>query len=140
MRIFHNAAAIGHKAGWDWQFPFGIAVGIIKIDSELTVDPLQVVWKSVDQIKRPRLLIVLVVKDIKIQTELADQFAVERLDLRRDSHHGCRTGFEVVNNFVKSFQLYVAVRSPHTAEKCHDQRPLGQKFIRPDHCASRTNQ
>jgi len=75
-----------------------------------------------DQIKRTSVLIVLVVQNIKLQFVFADQLAVKWLDLGSDGYHGRGESLQLVDDFVKSFQLYVAVRSPHATKKGQHQR------------------
>ena len=74
--VLHDATSIDDKARRDWQFPFGVSVGVVQVDAELAINSLQVIRESVHQVQRACVLVVFVIQYIEIQAELADQLAV----------------------------------------------------------------
>ena len=105
------------------QLPFVISVGLSNVDPEFAVHFFQVVWEAVNQIQRTGELVVFIEQNIELKVSAGNQLLVLLRCLRSNSNQSGRNFTQLFYYAVKSIQLYIAVRSPHAAEKRNNQWP-----------------
>ena len=60
-------------------------------------------------------------ENIKVQHELLLHLSAEGFELRSNDDKGAFDSLDLRKDLIQSFQLQIAVRSPHAAKKAHDE-------------------
>lgn len=79
-----------------------------------------------------RVGVVVVKENLEIQFRAGDQFLIVVTSLRRDSDKCCTEFLEFRDRGIESFQLEIAIRSPHATEKRDYQWPRLKQCLRVD--------
>ena len=72
----NDAVGTDNQAGRNGKFPICVFIVLVQVDSELSVNVFQIVWKSVLQTKLVSIGVVSVMEDFEIKLPFINQFAI----------------------------------------------------------------
>ncbi len=127
LRVSYRPGAIDNETRGHGERPTVVPVGLGKVDVETAIQRFQIIWKRPPQPISMGDFVAGIMQDFEIQILLLNESPVVLGFARGDGNQRRIQAVEVVDDFVQSFQLCVAVGSPVSPEKRHDGRTLFQK-------------